>query len=558
MTVPSNLVPTAISQLPLVNTPTVSDSIMVVQSGATYRATIGSVFSTVAVPSTRIIASGTGLGGGGDLTADRTLYLLNTGVSSGTYGTSTTVPILTINSQGQITSATTTSFSVDFANVTSKPTTLAGYGITDAQPLNVNLTALAGVGTAGILIKTGSGTATSRSISAGTGITVADGDGVAGNPTVTLSNTAVTTGIYGNATSAPVITVNQQGQITSAGDIVITPAWSSVTSTPTTLAGYGITDAVPDTRTVTGTKSLSGGGALNTNITLELTNDLLTPGSSKYYGTDGSGTRGWYTLSGGGSVSSVGLTMPADFVVTGSPITTTGTFGITYNTQGQRKVFIGPITGADADPTFRLLLASDLPSTAVSAASYGSASSVATFTVDAQGRLTTAGSTTIAITNLQVSGLGTMSTQAASNVAITGGTIDGTTVGATTAAAGTFTTLGATTSNLGTVSTGTWNGTAIAAIYGGTGQTVYAVGDLLYASTTTALSKLAAGTSGLPVVSNGASTAPSYQQINLTSAVTGALPVLNGGTGATTIAGAQTNLQVDPAGTALQLSMALS
>ena len=67
MTVPSNLVPTAISQLPLVNTPTVSDSIMVVQSGATYRATIGSVFSTVAVPSSRIIASGTGLGGGGDL-----------------------------------------------------------------------------------------------------------------------------------------------------------------------------------------------------------------------------------------------------------------------------------------------------------------------------------------------------------------------------------------------------------------------------------------------------------------------------------------------------------
>ena len=119
MTVPSNLVPTAISQLPLVNTPTVSDSIMVVQSGATYRATIGSVFSAVAVPSARIIASGTGLGGGGDLTADRTLYLLDTGVASGTYGTSTTVPILTVNLQGQITSATTTSFSVDFAKCAS-------------------------------------------------------------------------------------------------------------------------------------------------------------------------------------------------------------------------------------------------------------------------------------------------------------------------------------------------------------------------------------------------------------------------------------------------------
>lgn len=49
---------------------------------------------------------------------------------------------------------------------------------------------------------------------------------------------------------------------------------------------------------------------------------------------------------------------------------------------------------------------------------------------------------------------------------------------------------------LGTVATGTWNATAISAVYGGTGQTGYAVGDLLYASTTTALSKLAAGTNG--------------------------------------------------------------
>ena len=49
---------------------------------------------------------------------------------------------------------------------------------------------------------------------------------------------------------------------------------------------------------------------------------------------------------------------------------------------------------------------------------------------------------------------------------------------------------------LGTIGTGTWNATAITAVKGGTGQTTYAVGDILYASSTTALSKLAVGTNG--------------------------------------------------------------
>lgn len=55
------------------------------------------------------------------------------------------------------------------------------------------------------------------------------------------------------------------------------------------------------------------------------------------------------------------------------------------------------------------------------------------------------------------------------------------------------------------------SGFTLAATQGGTGQTSYAVGDLLYASTTTALSKLAAGTSGHVLTANGASSAPSYQ-----------------------------------------------
>jgi len=49
---------------------------------------------------------------------------------------------------------------------------------------------------------------------------------------------------------------------------------------------------------------------------------------------------------------------------------------------------------------------------------------------------------------------------------------------------------------LGTITTGTWNGTTIATTSGGTGLTSYATGDLLYASATNTLSKLTAGLEG--------------------------------------------------------------
>ncbi len=49
---------------------------------------------------------------------------------------------------------------------------------------------------------------------------------------------------------------------------------------------------------------------------------------------------------------------------------------------------------------------------------------------------------------------------------------------------------------LGTITTGTWNGTAIGPTFGGTGQTTYVTGDMLYASAANVLSKRAIGTTG--------------------------------------------------------------
>jgi hypothetical protein len=74
----------------------------------------------------------------------------------------------------------------------------------------------------------------------------------------------------------------------------------------------------------------------------------------------------------------------------------------------------------------------------------------------------------------------------------------------------------------------------ILATKGGTGQTSYAVGDILYASTTTALSKLADVATGNALISGGVSTAPSWGKIGLTTHVSGVLPVANGGTNAST------------------------
>jgi hypothetical protein len=75
----------------------------------------------------------------------------------------------------------------------------------------------------------------------------------------------------------------------------------------------------------------------------------------------------------------------------------------------------------------------------------------------------------------------------------------------------------------------------LGATNGGTGQSSYAVGDLLFASTTTALSKLADVATGNALISGGVGVAPSYGKIGLTTHVSGTLPVANGGTGSTTI-----------------------
>lgn len=76
---------------------------------------------------------------------------------------------------------------------------------------------------------------------------------------------------------------------------------------------------------------------------------------------DGSGGA-TYTDANSGTVTSVAVTVPSILSVSGSPITTSGTIAITLATEAANKVFAGPTSGGSATPTFRSLVAADIPS----------------------------------------------------------------------------------------------------------------------------------------------------------------------------------------------------
>jgi len=229
------------------------------------------------------------------------------------------------------------------------------------------------------------GTATSIPAIGGIGAFV----GLSGTQTITGNKTFSGTLELGSSATATTKTANNNSTAV-ATTAYVDSAVSGVSSfSSLTFAGdTGSSQTISsgETFTVSGGVGLSSVASATDTVTVNLDNTAVTAGS---YGSASAiptftvDAQGRLTAAGTASIST-SFTVDAD---SGSDLTISG--GDTFRIIGGT----GLTSTASATDTLTL----DLDNTAVTGGSYGSASSVGTFTVDAQGRLTAAASTTIEI-----------------------------------------------------------------------------------------------------------------------------------------------------------------
>ena len=105
-----------------------------------------------------------------------------------------------------------------------------------------------------------------------------------------------------------------------------------------------------------------------------------------------------------GTVTSIGVAVPAEMTATAA-ITGAGVVTLDWATEVKNKIFAGPATGADANPTFRVAVLADLPSFGPTATTtFGSASKSAAVTTNAQGIITSISESTITAAYASITG----------------------------------------------------------------------------------------------------------------------------------------------------------
>ena len=296
MSVPTNLIPTPITGLPEYTGASTLGYLPYVLSGVTYKVQFANIAAVGAVPSTRIIASGTGLTGGGDLSADRVISIAAggvgvtelslTGVTAGTYGSGSAVPVLTVDATGRVTTVTTAALSVTGFVPTTRTIT-AGNGLTGGGSLASDITLTANFSSTTPLAL---GSAT-----AGVANTLSRGDHI--HPALDLSDTNQTQGalplgrggtgdalspvagavVYSTGTKFALSTLGSIGQVLTSNGTAA-PTWVTLTGTGTvssvavsggttglTTSGGPITTS--GTITIGGTLAVASGGTGETTYT---------------------------------------------------------------------------------------------------------------------------------------------------------------------------------------------------------------------------------------------------------------------------------------------------
>lgn len=171
------------------------------------------------------------------LTDNQTITISGDAAGSGTTSipvtlvdvvTAGTSPKVTYNAKGLVTGGTSLIASdipsLDWTKITTgKPTTLAGYGITDAQPLSPRLTSLAANGVFGLIVNLPGNVVDSRILHSNT-LDIAFADGISGNPTVDLP-------FYGIAGTYNTVTIDVYGRVSSGSNTAYLTGNQTITIT---------------------------------------------------------------------------------------------------------------------------------------------------------------------------------------------------------------------------------------------------------------------------------------------------------------------------------------